>query len=216
MLQGKQSPLDMSRSNSSKKWLEEHFDDEYVKRSQRDGYRSRAVYKLIEIQEKNRVIKHGMKVVDLGAAPGGWSQYCATLVGDKGRVVASDILSIDPLAHVEFVQGDFREDDVFDQLLETLGSEKCDLVISDMAPNISGVDSIDQPKSIYLCELALDMAGRILQREGVFIAKLFQGQGSDEFLKEVRKMFKKVKIIKPKASRPRSREVYVLAQLLLV
>ncbi len=206
----------MSRSKSSNQWLDEHFEDEYVKRSRQDGYRSRAVYKLIEIQEKNRVIKQGMKIVDLGAAPGSWSQYCATLVGDQGRVVASDILPIDPLPHVEFVQGDFREDAVFDRLLETLGVEKCDLVISDMAPNISGVDSIDQPKSIYLCELALDMAGRMLQQEGVFIAKLFQGQGSDEFLKAVRKMFKKVKIIKPKASRPRSREVYVLAQQLLV
>ncbi len=206
----------MSRSKSSNQWLDEHFEDEYVKRSRQDGYRSRAVYKLIEIQEKNRVIKHGMKVVDLGAAPGSWSQYCATLVGDKGRVVASDILPMDPLAHVEFVEGDFREDDIFEALLETLGSEKCDLVISDMAPNISGVGSIDQPKSIYLCELALDMAGRMLQPDGVFIAKLFQGQGSDEYLKAVRKMFKKVKIIKPKASRPRSREVYVLAQQLLV
>jgi 23S rRNA (uridine2552-2'-O)-methyltransferase len=205
----------MSRSKSSKRWLDEHFEDEYVKRSQQDGYRSRAVYKLIEIHKKNKVIKPAMKVVDLGAAPGGWSQYCATLVGDKGRVVASDILPIDPLAHVEFVQGDFRENDVFNALLATLGADKCDLVISDMAPNISGVDSIDQPKSIYLCELALDMAGRILQKDGIFIAKLFQGQGSDEFVKEVRKLFKKVKIIKPKASRPRSREVYVLAQFLV-
>ncbi len=205
----------MSRSNSSQRWLDEHLEDEYVKRSKQDGYRSRAVYKLMEIHQKNKIIKHGMKVVDLGAAPGGWSQYCAKLVGDKGRVVASDILPMDPLAHVEFVLGDFREDDVFEHLLETLGSDKCDLVISDMAPNISGVDSIDQPKSIYLCELALDMAGRLLQQDGVFIAKLFQGQGSDEFLKEVRKLFKKVKIIKPKASRPRSREVYVLAQVLV-
>ena len=205
----------MSRSNSSKRWLDEHFEDEYVKRSKQDGYRSRAVYKLIEIQKKNKIIKHGMKVVDLGAAPGGWSQYCAKLVGDKGRVVASDILPIDPLAHVEFVLGDFREDEVFENLLDTLGAAKCDLVISDMAPNISGVDSIDQPKSIYLCELALDMAGRMLKQEGFFIVKLFQGQGSDEFLKEVRSHFKKVKIIKPKASRPRSREVYVLAQQLV-
>ncbi len=205
----------MSRSKSSKRWLDEHFEDEYVKRSRQDGYRSRAVYKLMEIQEKNKIIKPGMKVVDLGAAPGGWSQYCATLVGDKGRVVASDILPIDPLPHVEFVQGDFREDDVFEELLTTLGSDKCDLVISDMAPNISGVDSIDQPKSIYLCELALDMAGRILTANGAFVAKLFQGQGSDEFIKAVRRTFRKVKILKPKASRPRSREVYVLGQKLV-
>lgn len=206
----------MSRSKSSKRWLEEHFDDEFVKRSQQDGYRSRAVYKLIEMQEKHKLIKPGMKVVDLGAAPGGWSQYCAEVVGESGRVVASDILPIDPLAHVEFVLGDFREEDVYNQLLETLGSEKCDLVISDMAPNISGVDSIDQPKSIYLCELALDMAGRILQPSGTFLAKVFQGQGSDQYVKEVRNTFKKVKIVKPKSSRARSREVYVLAHQLLV
>lgn len=205
----------MAISKSSKRWLDEHFEDEYVKKSRKDGYRSRAVYKLIEIHQKNKVIKPRMKVVDLGAAPGGWSQYCATLVGDKGRVVASDILPIDPLPHVEFVQGDFREAEVFERLLATLESDQCDLVISDMAPNISGVDSVDQPKSIYLCELALDMAARILQKDGVFITKVFQGQGSDEFLKEVRRSFKKVKVIKPKASRPRSREVYVLAQLLV-
>lgn len=205
----------MSRSKSSKRWLDEHFDDEYVKRSRQDGYRSRAVYKLIEIQQKSQIIKPGMRVVDLGAAPGGWSQFCATLVGDSGRVVASDILPVDPLPHVEFVQGDFREDDVFEALLSTLGSDKCDLVISDMAPNISGVDSIDQPKSIYLCELALDMASRILDRDGAFVAKLFQGQGSDDYIKAVRHIFQKVKIIKPKASRPRSREVYVLGQKLV-
>lgn len=205
----------MSRSKSSKRWLDEHFEDEYVKRSRQDGYRSRAVYKLIEIQQKHHIIQPGMKVLDLGAAPGGWSQYCAQIIGDNGRVVASDILPIDPLPHVEFVQGDFREDEVLATLLNTLGSDKCDLVISDMAPNISGVDSIDQPKSIYLCELALDMAGRILNANGTFVAKLFQGQGSDEFVKATRETFRKVKIIKPKASRPRSREVYVLGQKLV-
>jgi 23S rRNA (uridine2552-2'-O)-methyltransferase len=202
----------MARSKSSKQWLDEHFDDEYVKLSQQDGYRSRAVYKLIELQKKYRVIKNGMKIVDLGAAPGGWSQYCADIVGDTGRVVASDILAIDPLAHVEFVQGDFREAEVLEQILGVLGSTKAGLVISDMAPNLSGVASIDQPKSIYLCELALDMANQILIPNGSFVTKVFQGQGSDMFIKEVKKVFKTVKIMKPKASRPRSREVYVLAQ----
>ena len=202
----------MARSKSSKQWLDEHFEDKYVKLSRQDGYRSRAVYKLMELQKKHGVIKKGMKIVDLGAAPGGWSQYCAEIVGDAGRVVASDILAIDPLAHVEFVQGDFREEAVLEQILQQLDSTKTDLVISDMAPNLSGVASIDQPKSIYLCELALDMANQILVPNGSFIAKVFQGQGSDAFIREVRKVFKTVKITKPKASRPRSREVYVLAQ----
>lgn len=202
----------MARSKSSKQWLDEHFEDEYVKLSRQDGYRSRAVYKLMELQKKHKVIKKGMKVVDLGAAPGGWSQYCAEIVEDSGRVVASDILAIDPLAHVEFVQGDFREEAVLEQILKQLGSTQTDLVISDMAPNLSGVASIDQPKSMYLCELALDMANQILIPNGSFIAKVFQGQGSDAFIHEVRKRFKTVKITKPKASRPRSREVYVLGQ----
>lgn len=206
----------MSRSKSSKRWLDEHFDDAYVKQSQIDGYRSRAVYKLIEIQEKQKIIKPSMKVLDLGAAPGGWSQYCAQVVGDNGRVVATDILPIDPLPKVEFVQGDFREDDVLQELLSLSGESKYDLVISDMAPNITGVGSVDQPKSIYLCELALDMATTVLQSKGTFLVKLFQGQGSDQYIKDVRQQFRQVKIVKPKASRPRSREVYILAQTLLV
>jgi len=206
----------MSRSKSSQRWLDEHFEDAYVKQSQIDGYRSRAVYKLIEIQQKQKIIKPTMKVLDLGAAPGGWSQYCAQLVGDKGRVVATDILPIDPLPKVEFVQGDFREDSVFEELLSLSGESKYDLVISDMAPNITGVASVDQPKSLYLCELALDMATRVLHDNGAFVVKLFQGQGSDQYIKDVRRQFKKVKVIKPKASRPRSREVYILAQALLV
>ncbi|MCK5725343.1 MAG: 23S rRNA (uridine(2552)-2'-O)-methyltransferase RlmE [Thiotrichaceae bacterium] len=206
----------MSRSKSSKRWLDEHFDDTYVKQSQLDGYRSRAVYKLIEMQQKQKLIKPSMKILDLGAAPGGWSQYCAQLVGDSGRVVATDILPIDPLAKVEFVQGDFREESVLNELLALSGESKYDLVISDMAPNITGVGSVDQPKSLYLCELALDMAVTVLQNKGGFVVKLFQGQGSDQYIKEVRKQFCKVKILKPKASRPRSREVYILAQELLV
>ncbi len=206
----------MAKSKSSQRWLKEHFDDVYVKRSQQDGYRSRAVYKLQEIQQKDNVIKAGMKVIDLGAAPGGWSQYAAELVGEQGRVVASDILPIDPLAHVEFIQGDFREDDILHAIMNVIDGERFDIVISDMAPNLSGVEASDQPKSIHLCELALAMAQDVLKPGGSFIVKLFQGEGSDAFLIETRKVFKRVKIRKPKASRPRSREVYVLAQDFIV
>lgn len=206
----------MARSKSSQRWLREHFDDEYVKKSQQDGYRSRAVYKLQEIQDKDRIIKPGHKVIDLGAAPGGWSQYASQLVGKHGRVVASDILPIDPLPFVEFVLGDFREDAVLQELLTTLGNEKADLVISDMAPNMSGMDAVDQPRAMYLCELALDMAQQVLKPGGDFVVKLFQGEGSDAFLKDVRSLFKQVKVRKPSASRPRSREVYVLARQFIV
>ncbi|CAA6804519.1 MAG: Heat shock protein FtsJ/RrmJ @ Ribosomal RNA large subunit methyltransferase E (EC [uncultured Thiotrichaceae bacterium] len=207
----------MARSKSSQRWLREHFDDEYVKKSQKDGYRSRAIYKLKEIQDKDRIIQPGHTVVDLGAAPGGWSQYATELVGEKkGRVIASDILPIDPLPFVEFLVGDFREESVLKELLDLLGEDKADLVISDMAPNISGMEGVDQPRSIYLCELALDMARQVLKPNGTFVVKLFQGQGSDDFLNDVRRHFKRVKIRKPSASRPRSREVYVLAQGFMV
>lgn len=206
----------MARSKSSQRWLREHFDDEYVKKSQKDGYRSRAIYKLKEIQDKDRIILPGHTVVDLGAAPGGWSQYATELVGLKGRVIASDILPIDPLPFVEFLVGDFREASVLQELLDLLGESKADLVISDMAPNISGVEGVDQPRAIYLCELALDMARQVLKPNGAFVVKLFQGQGSDDFLNDVRSHFKRVKIRKPSASRPRSREVYVLAQGFMV
>ena len=206
----------MARSKSSGNWLKEHFDDEYVKRSQKEGYRSRAIYKLQEIQQKDNLIRHGMQVVDLGAAPGGWSQYAVELVGGNGRVVASDILPLDPLPFVEFIQGDFTEESVLNDILDVLNKDqsnsKADVVISDMAPNVTGVETIDQPKSIYLCELSLDMARLILKPNGSFVAKLFQGDGSDAFIKDVRTSFKQVKIRKPKASRPRSREVYVVAQ----
>jgi len=202
----------MARSKSSTDWLKEHFNDEYVKLSQKEGYRSRAIYKLKEIQEKDRLIKQGMTIVDLGAAPGGWCQYAVELVGKKGRVIGSDILPIDPLPFVEFIQGDFTDERILEELLELIGKDKADIVISDMAPNLSGNDAIDQPTSIYLCELTLDMAQRILAPNGSMVVKLFQGAGSDEYLKEVRKSFKQVKIRKPKASRARSREVYVVAQ----
>ena len=202
----------MARSKSSHRWLGEHFSDEYVKKAQQEGYRSRAVYKLKEIQDRDRIIQPAMKIVDLGAAPGGWSQYATELLGRNGRIVASDILPIDPLPFVEFVQGDFREDDVLQAILDLLGNERADLVISDMAPNMSGVDAVDQPRAIHLCELALDMAQRVLKPNGCFLVKLFQGQGSEAYLKDVKQHFKTVKIRKPAASRPRSREVYVLAQ----
>ena len=202
----------MARSKSSHRWLGEHFSDEYVKKAQQEGYRSRAVYKLKEIQDRDRIIQPAMKIVDLGAAPGGWSQYATELLGRKGRIVASDILPIDPLPFVEFVQGDFREDDVLQAILDLLENERADLVISDMAPNMSGVDAVDQPRAIHLCELALDMAQRVLKPNGCFLVKLFQGEGSEAYLKDVKQHFKTVKIRKPAASRPRSREVYVLAQ----
>jgi 23S rRNA (uridine2552-2'-O)-methyltransferase len=202
----------MARSKSSHRWLGEHFSDEYVKKAQQEGYRSRAVYKLKEIQDRDRIIQPAMKIVDLGAAPGGWSQYATELLGRKGRIVASDILPIDPLPFVEFVQGDFREEDVLQAILDLLGNELADLVISDMAPNMSGVDAVDQPRAIHLCELALDMAQRVLKPNGCFLVKLFQGEGSEAYLKDVKQHFKTVKIRKPAASRPRSREVYVLAQ----
>lgn len=202
----------MARSKSSTRWLQEHFDDEYVKRSQKEGYRSRAVYKLKELHDKDRLIQQGMTVVDLGAAPGGWSQFAVELAGKNGRVIASDILPIDPLPFVEFIQGDFTEERILGEILDLIGNDKANIVISDMAPNLSGNDAIDQPGSIYLCELALDISRQILVENGTMIVKLFQGTGSDKYLKEVRQNFKKVKIRKPKASRARSREVYVVAQ----
>jgi len=204
----------MARSKSSGNWLKEHFDDEYVKLSQKEGYRSRAIYKLKEIQQKDNLIRPNMQVVDLGAAPGGWSQYATELVGNNGRVVASDILPIDPLPFVEFIQGDFTEESVLNKILDVLNKDeknyKADVVISDMAPNITGVEAIDQPKSIYLCELSLDMARQILKPGGSYAVKVFQGDGSDAFLKDVRSSFKQVKIRKPAASRSRSREVFMV------
>ncbi|MBY6190423.1 23S rRNA (uridine(2552)-2'-O)-methyltransferase RlmE [Microbulbifer agarilyticus] len=202
----------MGRSKSSHRWLREHFNDHYVKQSQKEGYRSRASYKLQELQEKDRLIKPGMTVVDLGAAPGGWSQVAAELVGHKGRVLASDILPMDALAGVDFVQGDFTEEAVFEELLEKLGEERADLVISDMAPNMSGVRAVDQPASMYLVELAVDMARQTLKSGGAFVAKVFQGEGFDELIRDLRSQYQTVVTRKPGASRPRSREVYVVAR----
>ena len=202
----------MARSKSSSRWLQEHVNDPYVKQAQKEGYRSRSSYKLLELNERDRLIRPGMRVMDLGSAPGGWSQVAAALVGSKGRVLATDILPMDPLKNVDFIQGDFREDSVLEAMLGHLDGAQVDLIISDIAPNISGISSADQAASIYLLELALDMARRVLKPGGNFVAKLFQGAGSDDYLKELRGAFEKVTIRKPDASRPRSREVYVVAR----
>ena len=200
----------MTRSKSSKQWLKEHFDDDYVRRSQEQGYRSRASFKLLEMQEKDQLIRPGMTVVDLGAAPGGWSQVASELVGDGGRVVATDILPMDGIAGVEFIQGDFTEEVVLQQVLDTVGEGGIDLVISDMAPNISGMKEIDQPRSMYLAELALDLARSILDPGAYFVVKVFQGAGFPEFQRDMQSSFASVKTRKPKASRARSAEVYLL------
>ena len=200
------------KRSSSKAWLKEHRDDPYVQQAQREGYRSRACYKLLELQEKDRLIKPGMTVVDLGSAPGGWSQVAAELVGHRGRVIASDILAMDNLAGVEFIQGDFTEDAVFEQILAAIGDASVDVVVSDMAPNMSGMTAVDQPRAMYLVELALDMARRVLAPGGSFVAKVFHGEGFDELIRDCRESFGKVLTRKPQASRPRSREVYLVAR----
>lgn len=202
----------MAHSKSSKQWLREHFDDHYVKLAQKKGYRSRACFKLLEIQEKDKLIKPAMTVVDLGAAPGGWSQVAAELVGHKGVVIASDILPMDSIAGVDFVQGDFTEDAVFEELLRLIDNRPVDLVISDMAPNLSGLKDVDQPRAMYLVELALDMARQVLRPGGSFLAKVFQGEGFDQYVRDLRASFDQVKTRKPQASRPRSREVYMLGR----
>lgn len=202
----------MARSKTSAGWLKEHVDDIYVQKAQQDGYRTRASYKLIELDEKDQLIKPGMTIIDLGSAPGGWSQVVGRKLNGKGVVIASDILPMDPVADVEFIQGDFTEESVFNELMAIVAGRPVDLVISDMAPNMSGVSSIDQPGSVYLVELALDMARQVLRPDGQFVAKVFQGDGFDEYVKEVRQSFTKVLIRKPKASRPRSREVYIVGK----
>ena len=183
--------------SKNRSWIKQHVNDPYVKQSQRDGYRSRASYKLLEIVEKDRLIRSGMTVVDLGSAPGGWSQVASRLVGHDGRVHALDILPMDPIAGVDFIQGDFTEDAIFTQLIDLIGSRAVDLVISDIAPNLSGNKAVDQPAMIYLAELGVDLANRVLSKNGVFIAKLFQGQGFDPFVQQVRTLFNGVSIIKP-------------------
>ncbi len=198
-------------SNSSQKWMQEHFEDEYVKKAKKLGLRSRAVFKIEEINNKDKLIKSGMKVVDLGAAPGGWSEYAVKAVGEKGQVVACDILAMDPIAGVDFLEGDFREEAVLDALLTRIDGKNIDVVMSDMAANFTGNDAADSARSMYLVELALDMCHQVLKKNGAFVVKVFQGEGFEQFMKEVRQVFKTVKTRKPQSSRPRSREVYLVA-----
>ncbi len=202
----------MKRSKSSRRWLDEHVNDPYVKRAQKDGLRSRSSYKLIELNEKDRLIRPGMLIMDLGSAPGGWSQVAGKLVGEKGRVIATDILPMDPLDNVDFIQGDFTEDAVFQQLLDKLDGRQPDLIVSDIAPNLSGIAVADQASSMYLVELTLDMVRKVLKPDGNYVVKVFQGEGSDDFLRDVRTSFEKVVVRKPAASRPRSNEVYLVAK----
>lgn len=198
-------------SKSSRRWLREHFTDEYVKQAQKQGYRSRSVYKLLEIQERYHLFKPGMTVVDLGAAPGGWCQVVAPLI-KPGRLIALDLLPMEPVTGVEFIQGDFSDDAIFQILLTQLADAKIDWVISDIAPNMSGNKSVDIPRSMYLCELVLDFSMKVIKENGGLFIKVFQGEGFDAFLMEIRRRFKTVVIRKPKASRDRSREVYILAR----
>jgi 23S rRNA (uridine2552-2'-O)-methyltransferase len=202
----------MARSKSSKQWLQEHFNDHYVKLAKEGGFRSRACFKLSEIQQRDRIMRPGMLVVDLGAAPGGWSQVALSHVGQAGTVIASDILPMDSLPGVDIVTGDFADDAVLQSIFDRLAQRKADLVISDMAPNLSGLKAVDQPSAMYLAELALDMAEQVLMPGGTFLTKVFQGEGFEAYLKMLRERFERVNSRKPSASRPRSREVYLLAR----
>ena len=198
-------------SKSSSAWMQEHIDDPYVKKAQKDGYRARAAYKLLEINEKTNLIKKGMTVVDLGSAPGSWSQVAGKLVGEKGVLIASDILPMDTLPDVTFIQGDFREADVFERIMAEVGNRQVDVVLSDMAPNTAGNSAIDQPRMMYLCELAVDFALATLPEGGALIMKVFQGEGTKELRKQMQADFSKIRSIKPGASRPRSKEMFWIA-----
>ena len=202
----------MSRSKSSKRWLQEHFDDVYVKKAQAEGYRSRAVYKLKEVDDKESLLKPGMTVVDLGAAPGGWTQYVSEKLQGNGRIVALDILPMDALPDVTFIQGDFREDSVLHELSHFIPERGLDLLLSDMAPNMSGSAAIDIPRAMYLVELAFDFAEKMLKPGGAMLVKIFHGSGFDDLVKQARASFDKVVIRKPSASRSRSKETYLLAK----
>lgn len=204
--------MSQKRRPSSARWIAEHENDPYVKEARRLGFRSRAVFKLKEINERDRLLRPGMVVVDLGAAPGGWSQLARPLLGPSGRMIALDILPMEPLAGVDVITGDFREETVLRELESKVGSQAVDLVLSDMAPNVSGIDTADQAGQLYLCELALEFARAHLKPRGDLVLKVFQGEGFDAFLKTIRQDFESVTIRKPKASRPRSREVYLLAR----
>ncbi|MFM2482900.1 23S rRNA (uridine(2552)-2'-O)-methyltransferase RlmE [Celerinatantimonas sp. YJH-8] len=198
-------------SASSTRWLQEHQSDHYVQQAKKQGLRSRAVFKIEEIQQRDKLISPGMTVVDLGAAPGGWSQYAVSQLGDNGRVIACDLLPMDPIAGVDFLQGDFREEAVLNAILSRVGEQKVDLIMSDMAPNMSGNLGVDQSRAMYLVELALDMCRDVLATKGSFVVKVFQGEGFDEYVKNVRELFSSVKVRKPDSSRARSREVYIVA-----
>jgi 23S rRNA (uridine2552-2'-O)-methyltransferase len=200
------------RSKSSGRWLQEHFSDPFVKKAQAQGFRSRAIYKLEELDQREKLLRPGQVCLDLGAAPGAWSQYASRKVGRKGRVVATDILAMDPIVGVEFVQGDFREDAVVAALLGLVPARGVDLLLSDMAPNLSGIDAVDQPRCLYLAELALDMAEKVLKPGGAALIKVFQGAGFTELLAATRRRFAKVRMLKPEASRARSPELYLLAK----
>ena len=198
-------------SKSSRAWMKEHLDDYYVQQAQKEGYRARAAYKLLEINEKTKLIRPGMTVVDLGSAPGSWSQVAGRLVGDNGILIASDILPMDALENVTFIQGDFREQDVFEKIMNEVGGRQVDVVLSDMAPNTSGNSAVDQPRMMYLCELAVEFAEATLPKGGSLIMKVFQGEGEQGLRQDMQQRFSKVRTIKPAASRPRSKEVFWVA-----
>lgn len=202
----------MAKGGSSARWKQRQARDPYVRRAQAEGWRSRAIFKLAEINERDRLFSRGQVVVDLGAAPGAWSQYVAGIIGPAGRVVAMDLLEMEPLPGVDFIRGDFQDEDIFNLLIDKVGSGKVDVVLSDMAPNMSGVRGVDQPRSIYLAELALDFAGRVLRPDGSLVAKLFQGEGFTEFVAATRKRFAEVRLRKPAASRAENREIYLVAR----
>jgi len=200
----------MAKSKSSRRWLAEHFDDQYVKMAQQQGLRSRAAFKLMELDDKYNLLRSGLRVVDLGSAPGSWTQVVQRMLGNSGQIIALDILAMDPLENVKFIQGDFTEDAPLEALEAALGGRQVDLVLSDMAPNMSGMGAVDQPRIMYLAELALDFAKQWLVPGGGFVVKVFHGEGFDNYVKQARSIFEKVQVRKPSASRPRSREVYVL------
>ena len=202
----------MAKSTSSKRWLDRQGADEYVRRARADGWRSRAVYKLIEIHEREKLFKTGQRVLDLGAAPGAWSQFAAKKVGANGAVIAVDLLEMDPINGVELIHGDFRDELIYTTVVQSAGAQGLDLVMSDMAPNISGTRSVDQPRAMYLAELAVEIAQKALKPGGSFVTKLFHGEGFDDYVRQVRQHFERVKVRKPKASRAQSRETYLVAR----
>ena len=200
----------MAKSKSSRRWLAEHFDDQYVKMAQQQGLRARAAFKLMELDDKYHLLRKGIRVVDLGSAPGSWTQVAQRALGRSGQIIALDILPMEPLEDVTFIEGDFTEDEPLALLEQALNGQHVDLVLSDMAPNMSGMGAVDQPRAMYLAELALSFAEQWLEPGGSFVVKVFHGEGFDGFVKQCRSLFEKVRIRKPSASRPRSREVYIL------